>query len=140
MAFGVNPITGRPGPAPKSPRDGDRLQARQRINVEVRSGRRLHPNALQCVDCGHVWKEGERRHEYDHHNGYDAAHHLDVQPVCTSCHSRRDSARASQTHCLRGHEYTPVNTGRKQNGTRFCRECRRDYDRNRSARRSSQGG
>lgn len=67
------------------PRDGDRAQARQRINAEVKSGRRPHPNTLPCADCGHVWIEGGRRHEYDHHLGYGAAHHGDVQAVCTTC-------------------------------------------------------
>lgn len=93
MPFGLNPATGRPGPAPSPPRDGDRLQARQRINVEVRTGRRPHPNTLACVDCGHVWTEGERRHEYDHHKGYAAKHHYEVEPVCTLCHRRRVSER-----------------------------------------------
>lgn len=89
MPFGVNPETGRPGPAPQPARDGDKLQARQRINVEVRTGRRPHPNRLSCTDCGHVWRKGERRHEYDHHKGYAAAHHLDVEAVCTVCHRGR---------------------------------------------------
>lgn len=121
----------RPGPLPNPPRDGDKEQARQRINVEVRTGRRPHPNALACVDCGHVWSDGERRHEYHHHLGYDAAHHYDVVPVCTECHSKRDSAKAAQTKCLRGHEFTAANTIIKSNGTRQCRECRRAWDRNR---------
>lgn len=89
MPFGVNPITGRPGPAPAPPRDGDKKQARQRINVEVRTGRRPHPNSLPCADCGHAWSEGERRHEYDHHLGYAAEHHHSVESVCTTCHARR---------------------------------------------------
>ncbi len=93
MAFGVNPMTGRPGPAPLPPRDGDVVQARQRINVEVRSGRRRHPNSLPCADCGHVWSEGERRHEYDHHLGYAAEHHYAVESVCTRCHRRRCDER-----------------------------------------------
>lgn len=131
MAFGVNPLTGLPGPAPAPRRDDDRKQARQRINVEVRSGRRPHPNTLPCADCGHVWSEGERRHEYDHHLGYGAAHHLDVEAVCTICHAARDSAKVAQTHCVHGHEFTEKNTGFKTNGTRFCRECRRAFDRNR---------
>lgn len=79
----------RHGPIPESPRDGDVKQARQRINVEVRTGRRPHPNTLSCVDCGHVWRKGERRHEYDHYLGYEAIHHFDVVPVCTICHRRR---------------------------------------------------
>ena len=120
--------TGRPGPSPKRPRDGDRKQARQRINVEVRSGRRPHPNNLPCADCGHVWKEGERRHEYDHYLGYDAKHHYDVQSVCTLCHSLRDNAKAQQTYCKHGHEFTPSNTKIRSNGTRQCRVCRRDLE------------
>lgn len=129
MPFGVNRLTGRPGPAPKPPRDGDKEQARQRVNMDVRFGRRPHPNALPCVDCGHVWAEGERRHEYDHHRGYAAEHHLDVEAVCTTCHAARDSARKRQAHCKHGHEFTPENTIVKSNGTRGCRECRRASDR-----------
>lgn len=131
MPFGVNPVTGRPGPAPNAPRDGDKVQARQRINVEVRNGTRPHPNTLPCVDCGHVHRLGERRHEYDHHLGYAAAHHLDVEPVCTTCHAKRDSAKKMATHCVRGHAFTPTNTYVKTNGTRACIECRRAHDRGR---------
>lgn len=54
-------------------------------------GRRPHPNTMPCNDCGHVWSEGERRHEYDHHLGYAAEHHYDVEVVCTMCHAQRDS-------------------------------------------------
>lgn len=89
----VNPVTGRPGPAPNPPRSGDKEQARQRINVEVRTGRRPHPNTLPCTDCGHVWSVGERRHEYDHHHGYEPAHHLEAEAVCTKCHRRRCDER-----------------------------------------------
>lgn len=136
MALGLNPITGRPGPAPMPPRDGDKKQARQRINVEVRAGRRPHPNLLPCTDCGHVWVEDERRHEYDHHLGYAPEHHLEVQPVCTTCHARRDSTKAAQTHCVNGHEFTPENTYRKTNRTRACRECMRRWERARGPRGS----
>ena len=78
------------GPPAFSPRDGDKRQARQRINVQVRTGKRPRPNSLPCVDCGHVWAEGERRHEYDHYLGYGAAHHYDVEPVCSTCHAARE--------------------------------------------------
>lgn len=98
----VNPLTGRPGPAPKPARDGDKKQARQRVNVEVRTGRRPHPNALPCVDCGHVWCEGQRRHEYDHYLGYEGTHHLDVEPVCTKCQRRRVNERKELVQ-VRGH-------------------------------------
>ena len=136
MPFGNNPITGRPGPAPHPPRDGDKKQARQRINVEVRTGRRPHPNTLPCVDCGHVWEPGGRRHEYDHHLGYAAKHHGDVQPVCTVCHTKRDSLRMRQTHCKHGHEFTPENTLLAANGTRHCKACRAKHDKNRGPRGS----
>jgi hypothetical protein len=132
----VNPLTGRSGPAPRPPRDGDRKQARQRVNVEVRTGYRPHPNNLPCADCGHIWQPGERRHEYDHHLGYDAEHHLDVEPVCTICHSARDNAKAGRTHCKHGHEFTEENTHLNSNGTRVCRECMRARERNRPPRGS----
>lgn len=129
---GINPLTGRPGPAPHPPRDGDRLQARQRVNVEVRTGRRPHPNTLPCSDCGHIWSPGERRHEYDHHKGYTAEHHLDVEPVCTTCHALRDSAKKAMNSCSKGHPFDEENTFIRPNGTRACRECRRAYDRKRT--------
>jgi len=75
------------GPPPHPPRDGDKKQARQRVNVLVRTGRLPHPNTLPCTDCDHL--SNDRRHEYDHHLGYSPGHHLDVQPVCTKCHARR---------------------------------------------------
>lgn len=70
-------------------RDGDKIQARRRVNHAIAAGRLKSPNELPCTDCGHVYQDGERRHEYDHHLGYGAEHHLDVQAVCTSCHAQR---------------------------------------------------
>lgn len=119
------------GPAPMPPRDGDKVQARQRINVEVRTGRRPHPNTIPCADCGHVYKPGERRHEYDHHRGYAARHHLHVEAVCTTCHAARDSQKKKQRRCIRGHRFTSKNTRLRANGTRECCECRRMRDRKR---------
>lgn len=74
-------------------RDGDVRQARRRVNYLVEQGRIPRPNDLPCTDCGHIWSLGERRHEYDHHVGYDAEHQLDVEPVCTTCHQRREETR-----------------------------------------------
>jgi hypothetical protein len=128
---GVNPKTGKPGPAPASARSGDKAQARQRINVEVRTGHRPHPNTLSCADCGDVWSAGKLRHEYDHHLGYEAEHHLDVEAVCIPCHVKRDSRKAAQEACIRGHPFDSANTIIKPNGTRACRECRRAHDRRR---------
>lgn len=92
----------RYGPAPLPARNGDRRQARQRVNVLVRTGRLPRPNDLPCVDCGHIWAPGERRHEYDHYRGYTAAEHLSVQEVCSSCHHRRAEARGETSKVRRG--------------------------------------
>jgi hypothetical protein len=84
------------GPAPAPARDGDKDQARHRVNVLVRTGRLPHPNRLPCVDCDHVWAAGERRHEYDHYAGYGADAHLKVEPVCSRCHHRREDLRVRE--------------------------------------------
>jgi len=74
-------------------RDGDKKQARRRINYFVEAGLIPSPNILPCIDCGHIWAKGERRHEYDHHLGYGADHHEHVQPVCSRCHHQRAIGR-----------------------------------------------
>ncbi len=86
-------VMARPKSTPA--RDGDKDQARQTVNGQVRYGERPHPNQLPCFKCGHVWtKEGGKRHEYDHHKGYDAAHHEDVISLCTDCHHGETDSRA----------------------------------------------
>lgn len=120
----------RYGPKPLPGRDGDKFQARQRVNVEVKAGRLPHPNSLPCFRCGHIWHEGDPRHHYHHHNGYAAESHFDVVPVCNPCHAAIDSPKKAQTHCKRGHEFTAENTI-WENGCRKCRECRRTRDRSR---------
>ncbi len=85
----------RPSPGRRyvAARDGDRQQARRRIDHLIAVGEIPDPNDVACIDCGHVWSLGERRHEYDHHKGYAAEHHEDVEPVCTTCHHDRERAR-----------------------------------------------
>lgn len=80
-----------PGPQRIPRRDGDKKQARSRINHDVQRGARPSPNELPCFDCGHVGTD--RRHEYDHFLGYAAERHYDVQAVCSSCHHRRERDR-----------------------------------------------
>lgn len=87
-----HPITRKPAGAHrfKPPRDGDKRQARARINHLIQLGKIPAPNDLPCADCGHVWTPGERRHEYDHHLGYAAKDHEHVEPLCTTCHHKRE--------------------------------------------------
>lgn len=114
--------------APLAPRDGDKHQARARIGRLVREGRLPSPRTLPCVDCGHLWAPGERPHEYDHFLGYGAAHHLDVQAVCSVCHYARELARGARHHKARsvpacivcGFDRPPFSHGR-------CARCRVYY-------------
>ena len=76
-------------------RNGDKKQARRRVNFYVESGLLPHPNKMACSDCGHIWKPGERRHEYDHYLGYAAENHERVEPVCTRCHTKREMKRGT---------------------------------------------
>ena len=75
------------------PRDGDKLQARRRINYLVEAGLMPHPDTLACVDCGHEKAADGKRHHYDHFKGYAAACHEAVEPLCVSCHLKREWRR-----------------------------------------------
>jgi len=65
-----------------------------------------------------------------------------LEPVTPAENTRRGrSARSQakrgsdQTHCLRGHEYTPENTYRWKGGWRKCRTCHREGERINAAKR-----
>jgi hypothetical protein len=49
---------------------------------------RPHPNTVPCTDCGHVWFEGERRHQYVGEDG-EVSEHDDAVVVCILCHQKR---------------------------------------------------
>jgi hypothetical protein len=72
------------------PRDGDKKQARRRIQYLIKACKIPNPNTVSCVDCGHLGQD--HRHEYDHHMGYGAEHHETVEVVCKPCHFRRERA------------------------------------------------
>jgi hypothetical protein len=68
-------------------RDGDKKQARSRVNYLRKIKLLPDPNSIPCCDCGHVGKN--MRHEYDHYLGYAKEHHEHVHAVCTKCHAKR---------------------------------------------------
>lgn len=74
-------------------RDGDKRQARRRVNYLVEQGLLPRPDDLPCLDCADEVFTRRYRHEYDHARGYGVAHQLDVEPVCAKCHRAREEAR-----------------------------------------------
>lgn len=77
----------------KAARDGDKRQARRRVNHLVAVGVLPKPSAVACVDCEHIGDDVA--HEYDHHLGYFAEHHVHVQAVCKPCHAARTAGYAA---------------------------------------------
>ena len=74
-------------------RDGDKRQARARVNHLVEIGAIPRPEDLGCIDCGDMQGFASARHEYDHAKGYDGANQFYVEPVCAHCHRVREEAR-----------------------------------------------
>lgn len=66
-------------------RDGDKKQARARINHLIYIGFLPDPNTLICSSCKNTKKS--KRNEYHHHNGYTAEYHEDVIVLCSVCHA-----------------------------------------------------
>ena len=88
------------GPQRKPRRQGDKTQARQRINQDVKRGIRPDPNDLHCVLCGH--KGEDKRHEYHHVCGYEPEHHYGVMPFCSTCHHQEEKRINEQQDSLDG--------------------------------------
>lgn len=78
----------------KPGRDGDKNQARNRVNYAVASNKLARARNIPCVDCGHLGPD--RIHDYDHHKGYDAVNHLEVECVCVPCHVDRERQRKQE--------------------------------------------
>lgn len=74
-------------------RNGDKKQARRRINYLVEQGRIPHPDDVPCMDCCDMVFSVDHRHEYDHARGYDGENQLYVEAVCSKCHHAREEAR-----------------------------------------------
>jgi len=61
----------------------ERHAARKAVQFAIRTGKLARITTLSCAVCG-----THPAANYHHHNGYDAAHKLDVIPLCTVCHGR----------------------------------------------------
>jgi len=83
---------------PRTQRDPRREYARSLIGSRVTRGKMPHPNTLSCTDCGHIWQEGDHRHEYDHAHGYDGENASYVEAVYQSCHFARGVKRGEFQH------------------------------------------
>ena len=90
----MSDVSGKPaGPQANNPLDRVvKQQARRRVNRAVATGRLEHPSSVPCVDCGDL--ASGRRHEYDHHAGYE--HPLMVEAVCSACHCERSLSRGER--------------------------------------------
>ncbi len=72
----------------------EQRRAHRLVQMRVRRGKLPHPDAIPCMDCGHIG--ADRRHEYDHYLGYAPEHHATVQPVCSRCHHEREKVRRGE--------------------------------------------
>ena len=77
-------------------RDGDKAQARKRVNMLAERGLRPHPSSLPCSSCGTGPEDSGRRHEFHHHNGYGVEHHEDVVVLCSKCHASEHPQRRTR--------------------------------------------
>jgi hypothetical protein len=50
------------------------------------------------------------------------------------------SENAAKTHCSNGHEFTPENTGRNKDGSRYCKSCLRERSSARRRREAEREG
>lgn len=80
--------------------------------MEYHSGK-----ASKCENCVYPAK----KYEWSNTSGEYKRERDDWQELCTSCHRLKDKGNK----CIRGHEFTPVNTMvRKRNPrARICRKC-----------------
>lgn len=60
------------------------------VHEAVVTGKLQRASDLACADCG-----GAAR-DYDHFNGYDRENWLTVEPVCRSCHMKREGGRVQR--------------------------------------------
>lgn len=144
----LSPKTGRP----KKPRalgsgiGGSLDRIRAAIIVDPGTGCWLWTRELNNNGYAYVRQPGTGRKLLVHRllylilvgsipDGHELDHFRCEQPCCvrpdhvepvTHRENMARSKRARRTHCIRGHAYTPENTGRPTRGGRYCRRCERE--------------
>ncbi len=69
----------------------EKRRAHRAVQMRVLRGKLKNPNEISCCDCGHIGND--RRHEYDHYNGYEGDAKFQVEAVCSLCHAQRHKQR-----------------------------------------------
>jgi len=67
----------------------EKIAAQVKIGCEVSAGRMANPQSLSCADCGKTAKDY-------HHESYAKKDHLNVIPLCRSCHVNRHKQQIEQ--------------------------------------------
>jgi hypothetical protein len=101
-----------------------------RFNLRRRSGEYAHRRVWE--ECFGLIPDGMVIHHRCANKACVNPEHLEL----TTPEEHADSApglKRSQTHCVRGHEFTATNTLRGSRGSRVCRACNRDRCRARAA-------
>lgn len=99
--------------------EGNKRQARSRVMALVRARLLPHPNTLPCMDCG----DTEKKREYDHYLGYGVTDHEKVQPVCKSCHVKREVARGTAHFKFLAPWCSNCGAKERRKHGRYCKDC-----------------